>query len=186
MEFGASAEDIAYTCHAHPTNNEAVKEAAMAVLAIPDFGARRADVTAERFTALLGMACERAMVSGRDMGVVITADSLAFGSFSQGVFTPLPDDSAEPLRSRRLPDGIGLALRLDGHDIDLTRDEAPRARIACQANGELTPFALLLKRDGSPRWRITGTPSGRIEREDRKSTRLNSSHQCASRMASPA
>lgn len=31
MEFGGSAEDIARTCHAHPSYNEAVKEAAMAV-----------------------------------------------------------------------------------------------------------------------------------------------------------
>jgi dihydrolipoamide dehydrogenase len=31
MEFGASAEDIALTCHAHPTHSEALKEAAMAV-----------------------------------------------------------------------------------------------------------------------------------------------------------
>lgn len=31
MEFGASAEDIARTCHAHPTLNEIVKEAALAV-----------------------------------------------------------------------------------------------------------------------------------------------------------
>jgi dihydrolipoamide dehydrogenase len=31
MEFGASAEDIARTCHAHPTLNEALKEAALAV-----------------------------------------------------------------------------------------------------------------------------------------------------------
>jgi dihydrolipoamide dehydrogenase len=31
MEFGASSEDIARTCHAHPTLTEAVKEAAMAV-----------------------------------------------------------------------------------------------------------------------------------------------------------
>jgi dihydrolipoamide dehydrogenase len=31
MEFGASAEDIARTSHAHPTLNEAVKEAALAV-----------------------------------------------------------------------------------------------------------------------------------------------------------
>jgi dihydrolipoamide dehydrogenase len=30
MEFGASAEDIARTCHAHPTLSEAVKEAALA------------------------------------------------------------------------------------------------------------------------------------------------------------
>jgi dihydrolipoamide dehydrogenase len=31
MEFGGAAEDIARTCHAHPTRSEAVKEAALAV-----------------------------------------------------------------------------------------------------------------------------------------------------------
>jgi len=35
MEFGASAEDIALTCHAHPTHAEAVKEAALAAYAKP-------------------------------------------------------------------------------------------------------------------------------------------------------
>jgi dihydrolipoamide dehydrogenase len=30
MEFGASAEDLAMTCHAHPTYSEAVREAALA------------------------------------------------------------------------------------------------------------------------------------------------------------
>jgi dihydrolipoamide dehydrogenase len=31
LEFGASAEDIARTCHAHPSMGEAVMEAALAV-----------------------------------------------------------------------------------------------------------------------------------------------------------
>ena len=31
MEFGASSEDIARTCHAHPTHTEAIKEAALSV-----------------------------------------------------------------------------------------------------------------------------------------------------------
>jgi dihydrolipoamide dehydrogenase len=31
MEFGGSAEDLAWTCHAHPTLSEARKETAMAV-----------------------------------------------------------------------------------------------------------------------------------------------------------
>jgi dihydrolipoamide dehydrogenase len=35
MEFGASAEDIARSCHAHPTLPEAVKEAALAVAKRP-------------------------------------------------------------------------------------------------------------------------------------------------------
>jgi dihydrolipoamide dehydrogenase len=35
MEFGGSAEDLARTCHAHPTLTEAVKEAALAVAKRP-------------------------------------------------------------------------------------------------------------------------------------------------------
>ena len=35
MEFGATSEDIALTCHAHPTHAEALKEAAMAVTGKP-------------------------------------------------------------------------------------------------------------------------------------------------------
>lgn len=35
MEFGATSEDIAYTCHAHPTHAEAMKEAAMGVQGKP-------------------------------------------------------------------------------------------------------------------------------------------------------
>jgi dihydrolipoamide dehydrogenase len=31
MEFGGAAEDLARTCHAHPTRSEAVKEAALGV-----------------------------------------------------------------------------------------------------------------------------------------------------------
>jgi len=35
MEYGASSEDVARTCHAHPTLSEAVKEAAMAAHFLP-------------------------------------------------------------------------------------------------------------------------------------------------------
>ncbi|MDB5478167.1 MAG: lpdA [Alphaproteobacteria bacterium] len=35
MEFGGSSEDLARTCHAHPTLNEAVREAALATFALP-------------------------------------------------------------------------------------------------------------------------------------------------------
>ena len=35
LEFGATSEDIAYTCHAHPTHSEAIKEAAMGISGKP-------------------------------------------------------------------------------------------------------------------------------------------------------
>jgi hypothetical protein len=41
MELGASAEDIARTCHAHPILPEAVKEAALAVTFAWARGSRR-------------------------------------------------------------------------------------------------------------------------------------------------
>jgi dihydrolipoamide dehydrogenase len=35
IEFGASAEDLARTCHPHPTLEEAIKEAALATQGAP-------------------------------------------------------------------------------------------------------------------------------------------------------
>jgi dihydrolipoamide dehydrogenase len=35
MEFGASSEDLARTCHPHPTLEEAIKEAALAAHGSP-------------------------------------------------------------------------------------------------------------------------------------------------------
>ena len=64
MEFGASAEDVARTCHAHPTLREAVKEAALAVAgrALAHLGCgrvRQADM-------------ERAPVHERDQSASVT------------------------------------------------------------------------------------------------------------------
>ena len=35
MEYGSSAEDVAKSCHAHPTMSEAFKEACMAAVDMP-------------------------------------------------------------------------------------------------------------------------------------------------------
>ncbi len=58
MEFGASSEDIARTCHAHPTLSEAVKEAALAVGKFPfTANARaRANLMTEGFVKILAEA----------------------------------------------------------------------------------------------------------------------------------
>ena len=51
MEFGATSEDIAYTCHAHPTHAEALKEAAMAVPGQADPHLIRNRVNRRKFNA---------------------------------------------------------------------------------------------------------------------------------------
>lgn len=137
---------------------------AAVTLAIPDFGTRRSDAVAERVLARIAMACERAAVSGRDVGIEVTSDGLRFGQFELGAFQPWLDDPSEPLRPQTLPDGLRLRLERDGHEIALD-DERPSVQLACQASGELTPFELVLLRAAQPLWRMRGLASGALQRE---------------------
>lgn len=136
---------------------------AAVTLAIPDFGARRSDAAAEQLAARIGLACERAMVSGRDVGIRVAVDGLRFGQFEAGAFQPWVDDPSEPLRPRTLSHGLQLQLMRDGRVLEFDDNVAPQ--LACQASGELTPFELLLLRDALPLWRIRGLASGSVERE---------------------
>lgn len=136
---------------------------AAVTLAIPDFGARRSDAAAEQLAARIGLACERAMGSGRDVGIRVAADGLRFGQFEAGAFQPWGDDPSEPLRPRTLSHGLQLQLMRDGRVLEFDDNVAPQ--LACQASGELTPFELLLLRDALPLWRIRGLASGSVERE---------------------
>ena len=78
MEFGATSEDIAYTCHAHPTHSEALKEAAMAVTgqADPHLTAARHPGLDPGPAFLLGP-CEEARVpaQGGDDGMCCALDT---------------------------------------------------------------------------------------------------------------
>ena len=77
MEFGASSEDIARTCHAHPTLSEAVKEAALAV-------AKRA------------INSERASFRASQSGILALRTT---GTYSTTILTSLPDFTSRPAPS---------------------------------------------------------------------------------------
>jgi len=137
---------------------------AAVTLAIPDFGTRRNDAAAEQLAARIGLACERAMVSGRDVGIRVSAEGLRFGQFEAGAFQSWANDPSEPLRPRILPEGLQLQLRRDGRALEFD-EQVSAPQLACQASGELTPFDLLLLRDQRALWRITGLASGSVQRE---------------------
>lgn len=137
---------------------------AAVTLAIPDFGARRSDAVAAQLAARIGLACERAMVSGRDVGIRVSGDGLRFGQFEAGAFQEWADDPSESLRPRNLSDGYSLQLTRDGHVLEFD-DRITAPQLACQASGELTPFELLLSRERRPLWRISGSVGGSVQRE---------------------
>src|SRR5690606_21330237 len=76
--------------------------AGMAVLATGGMGGRRLEHAARSTEALLAHACERAALTGRDVGIALVAGGLRFGYLAPQGFQPLRDDPADPLRPRML------------------------------------------------------------------------------------
>ena len=133
----------------------------VAVLAVSAVGApRQLEREAERWAALIALACERAQWTGRDVGIHVASARLGF-SAPRGDAWVL--ETSGDLRPRDLPAGFSARLRIDGLEREASRDlpEAPQA--ACFASGELTVFEIeLAVADIAPR-RIRGELDGRVE-----------------------
>jgi len=143
--------------------------AGMAVLATGGMGGRRLEHAARSTEALLAHACERAALTGRDVGIALVAGGLRFGYLAPQGFQPLRDDPADPLRPRMLDETVRLILSRDGDVLSPQPDPPSAPQLACFASGELTPFTLVLEaHDSSERWQLAGTLDGslRLERTD--------------------
>lgn len=140
--------------------------AGMAVLASGGVGSRRLENAARSAEALVGLACERASVTGRDLGIALVEDGLRFGYLVPQGFQPVPDDPADPLRPRPLGTALHLTLVRDGEVLDPQPDPPATPQLACFASGELTPFRLELAAEGEgERWLLQGRLDGTLELE---------------------
>lgn len=134
-------------------------------LAFPDLEGRRADNEAARLHGLMDLGCERAGLSGRDIGVALARNAIAFGHFAPEGFERMPDVGSEPLRMRRLGEGLVLALRVDQQPIRLPDALPDQPQLACLASGERVPFDMLLLAAERPLWRVHADSSGAVQRE---------------------
>lgn len=130
--------------------------ATVAVIAMPRLGASdKADELARRFTGLIDLASDEAVLNGREYGIRFEPDRYEFLVFSvdaatgQGVWTPLDDNL---FRERVLPAGFSLSLTVEGQPVRLataiaaggaTEEEAvPEPHVLLSSSGEITPFTL--------------------------------------------
>jgi general secretion pathway protein H len=148
--------------------------ATVAVIKLPQIsgGGRELDEEMRRFTTLIDLAGEEAILEGRDLGVHIDDDRYTFYAFD-------PDRQAwlqmpEELRERVLPAGITLELELEGRPVTLTSTEPPKEedadgdaelvpppQVLVLSSGELTPFHLTMESEHADyRYEITGQPFG--------------------------
>lgn len=136
---------------------------AAVTLSLRGSGVREVENAARRAEALVALACERAVIGGRDIGFSPVADGLRFGYFERDGWQPLSPSPNDELRPRALGNGIVLRAERDGEVLELEQDAPDEPAFACFASGEMTPFVLELSRADAPQpWRLTGTLDGRL------------------------
>lgn len=123
-------------------------------------GARVLTREAERTQALLNFACERAQLSGRDIGITLARTGFRFSHFDQDVWVPYRE---EALRARSWPPQLTVALSRDAQSVALDEKFPDRPQLLCYASGELTAFRLeLALPDLARRYRIDGRGDGEL------------------------
>lgn len=111
-------------------------------LAIGDGGKQQAlRHEAERFTALLQLASDEAVLQGRDLGVSLSATQYQFWQLNAQEWLRMDD---EILRMRAIPTGMQLQLDMDGEKVDLppTLDKISQPTLLLLSSGEITPFTV--------------------------------------------
>lgn len=137
------------------------------VLAFAGRGADRGlETEARRLEALIEYARERAELQSREFGLVFSQNAYGFVAFdpASGQWLEVLDDV---LRARQLPAGVALELVVEGRKVVLPADlqrTALAPNVGVASSGELTPFELTIRREGSPDGqRLTQRPDGSVE-----------------------
>ena len=115
------------------------------------------------------------MLEGRDVGLRVDRAGLRLPALRRracAAWEPVVDDTL--LRERELPEGLNASLRLEAPRgrsskprTAPTEDEPAQPQVLVLASGDLVPFEILLRRDGTEEIRrIAGTIEGKFEVHD--------------------
>ena len=137
-----------------------------AVMAFPRTDERRADQAAARAQALIELACERAELTGEDIGFAATQDKLVFGSYRNGEWQAFPDSPQEALRPRMLDKAVTLELRVDDPMLAMRARADAGVQALCLASGESTPFVLDLRGPARQQRSLRGDGSAIVQQGD--------------------
>jgi len=135
----------------------------IAVVAVRGVGIERTlEREARRFADFARLACERAVATGREHGLILAETRYGASLVRRGAWTLERGGALSP---RAVADGTRLRLYRDGVEVVLgpTLDGDPN--LICLPSGELTPFELVVAvRNGIAEERVRGRFDGRIER----------------------
>ena len=134
---------------------------------------RELEDEARRFTSLLNLVNEEALLQGRDYGLELAEQDYRFMVYDNDNATWLHLEQDDLLRPRVLPQDIRLQLSLESREVvlqlrtDIDPTETPQPQIILLSSGELTPFVVRMERAFDNRsFTITGELSGGVELEN--------------------
>lgn len=139
----------------------------------------RLKVEAKRIQLLMGYASEEALLSGTEVGAILSEEGYQFLQLTAEGWQPY--SGRHPLRERRLPKGISLkrtdeaapkretaerfslgSINENAEDKD-KKKEQEKPELLFLSTGELTPFELQLNAQGyEPSFMITGAIDGKL------------------------
>ena len=146
----------------------------IAILAVGTTGRdSQLDEESRRIEGLVGLLHERALLEGRDFGLLIEPAAYGFVVYDTRRNLWMKLDQESEFRHRDLPKGITFQLQLDSQtvvikpiDTNLSNGAPPNPQIAIAASGEGTPFRLILQRDATQAKAVVdGDALGKISRE---------------------
>ncbi len=111
-----------------------------ATLSLGNNEARQAQETADRLRALVELAKEEALFNSENLGILFWRGGYAFYHMENQQWAPVTDDT--DFRPRSLPEGLAIALYLEGLEVDLPRRprQKKKPQVFILSSGEVTPF----------------------------------------------
>jgi general secretion pathway protein H len=133
------------------------------MLAAGGSGSRELENAAQRSRGLIALACERAVLTGRDLGFAPTRAGLRFGYFQAEGWRPLGDEGSDELRAGPWGAGVEANAEREGEAMELPEGAPSEADFACFSSGELTPFRFDFRRaDVAEVWTLQGALDGSL------------------------
>jgi general secretion pathway protein H len=158
----------------------------LAVLSIGVTGRdNQLDQEGRRVEALIDLLHERAVLEGRDFGVIIQPNAYDFLVYDTIRDQWLKFDEENEYRHRDLPKGVSFQLQLDQQTVVLKAPDKAlsggplqQPQLAIAASGEGTPFRLILVRDATQaQAAVNGDAFGKVSLETSDHVATNKSGQ---------
>ena len=130
-------------------------------LSFPPVGDKLLKENADRFSALISLAQDEAILQSNELAVEITPTGY---SFYQNLNNSWTDLSENPFTKRELPKEINTKMYLDGILINLKDREKSTPQVVILSSGEMTPFIYTLQFKNKSEITLKINANGEIEK----------------------